>query len=209
MVIGNPPWGRIKLQEKKWFAHRSPEIASAPNKAARAKLIKELKTQDPRLYQEFGAAKRHAERTSGLIRSSGRYPLSAKGDINTYQIFADLMRTAGRWAGMIVPSGIASDDQTKHFFNDLVHRRSLVSLFDFENRKALFRRHSCAPSSPLDCDRVGTDSSGAATVVLVRLRRGRTLDSVPERLLADPPLRLLLFSIPTRRQRRRSRTRRT
>ncbi|MCY4370645.1 MAG: SAM-dependent DNA methyltransferase, partial [bacterium] len=138
VVVGNPPWGRIKLQEKKWFAHRNPEIAAAPNKAARARLIKELKTQDPRLYQEFRAAKRHAERTSGLIRSSDRYPLSARGDINTYQIFADLMRTAGRWAGMIVPSGIASDDQTKHFFNDLVERRSLVSLYDFENRKALF-----------------------------------------------------------------------
>ena len=39
---------------------------------------------------------------------------------------------------MIVPSGIASDDQTKHFFNDLVQSRSLVSLYDFENRKGLF-----------------------------------------------------------------------
>ncbi len=137
-VLGNPPWGRIKLQEKKWFAHRSPEVAAAPNTAARSRLVEDLKIQNPRLYQEFRAAKRHAERTSGLIRNSGRYPLSAKGDINTYQIFADLMRTTGRWAGMIVPSGVASDDQTKHFFNDLVQRRFLVSLYDFENRKALF-----------------------------------------------------------------------
>ena len=137
-VVGNPPWGRIKLQEKKWFAQRSPEIASAPNKAARARLIKALRTQDPRLYQEFQVARHHAERTSALIRNSGRYPLSAKGDINTYQIFADLMRSAGRWAGMIVPSGIASDHQTKDFFNDLVQTRSLVSLYDFENRRGLF-----------------------------------------------------------------------
>ncbi len=137
-VVGNPPWGRIKLQEKKWFAHRSPEIASAPNKAARARLIEDLKTRDPRLYREFRVAKRHAERMSALIRNSGRYPLSAKGDINTYQIFADLMRAAGQRAGMIVPSGIASDNQTKDFFNDLVTTRSLVSLYDFENRKGLF-----------------------------------------------------------------------
>ena len=138
VVVGNPPWGRIKLQEKKWFAHRSPEIASAPNKAARARLIEDLKTRDPRLYREFRVAKRHAERMSALIRNSGRYPLSAKGDINTYQIFADLMRAAGQRAGMIVPSGIASDHQTKDFFNDLVTTRSLVSLYDFENRKGLF-----------------------------------------------------------------------
>ena len=137
-AVGNPPWGRIKLQEKKWFAQRSPEIANAPNKAARARLIEKLKTQDPRLYQEFRVAKHHAERTSALIRNSSRYPLSAKGDINTYQIFADLMRTAGRRAGMIVPSGIASDHHTKDFFNDLVQTHSLVSLYDFENRKGLF-----------------------------------------------------------------------
>ncbi len=137
-VVGNPPWGRIKLQEKKWFAHRSPEIAAASNKAARARLIEDLKIQDPRLYHEFRVAKRHAERTSALIRRSGRYPLSAKGDINTYQIFADLMRAAGQRAGMIVPSGIASDNQTKDFFNDLVTTRSLVSLYDFENRRKLF-----------------------------------------------------------------------
>ena len=39
IVIGNPPWERIKLQEQEFFAARSPAIASAPNKAERQKLI--------------------------------------------------------------------------------------------------------------------------------------------------------------------------
>ena len=39
---------------------------------------------------------------------------------------------------MIVPSGIATDDTTKQFFADLVNRRSLVSLYDFENRGGVF-----------------------------------------------------------------------
>ena len=39
---------------------------------------------------------------------------------------------------MIVPSGIATDDTTKVFFADLVDRRSLVSLYDFENREGVF-----------------------------------------------------------------------
>ena len=33
VVLGNPPWERIKLQEQEFFAARSPEIAGAPNKA--------------------------------------------------------------------------------------------------------------------------------------------------------------------------------
>jgi hypothetical protein len=44
---------------------------------------------------------------------------------------------AGR-AGVIVPTGIATDDTTKDFFGDLVEKRSLASLFDFENRENLF-----------------------------------------------------------------------
>ena len=141
LVVGNPPWGRIKLQEKQWFASRDPAIANAPNQAARRRLIDQLRDNDPDLYEQFHTSRNQAERTSILIQNSGRYPLSARGDINTYQIFADLMRTTtspeGR-TGMIVPTGIATDDQTKHFFADLIQTKSIVSLYDFENRKGIF-----------------------------------------------------------------------
>jgi hypothetical protein len=40
--------------------------------------------------------------------------------------------------GCIVPSGIATDDTTKFFFQDLIQTHSLVSLFDFENRRNIF-----------------------------------------------------------------------
>ena len=40
--------------------------------------------------------------------------------------------------GVIVPTGIATDDTTKFFFADCVDDKRLVSLFDFENRAALF-----------------------------------------------------------------------
>ena len=46
-VLGNPPWERVKLQEKEFFAARSPEIATAPNKAARERLIRALKPLIP------------------------------------------------------------------------------------------------------------------------------------------------------------------
>jgi hypothetical protein len=37
VVLGNPRSERIKLQEQEFFAAREPEIAEAPNAAARAK----------------------------------------------------------------------------------------------------------------------------------------------------------------------------
>ncbi len=141
VVLGNPPWERIKIQEKEWFSERAPEIAKAPNAAERRKLINKLKKDDPALHAAFMADKRKAEGLSHFVRKSGRYPLCGRGDVNTYTVFAETARQivslAGR-AGIIVPSGIATDDTTKYFFQDLMQSRTLVSLYDFENREGLF-----------------------------------------------------------------------
>lgn len=141
-VLGNPPWERIKLQEQEFFATRDEEIAKAPNKAARTSLIKALKDENPDLYADFGKAKRQAEAESHFLRMSGCYPLTGRGDINTYAVFSEHDRAVlgphGR-TGIIIPTGIATDATTQHFFRDVVETNSLASLYDFENRQPLFR----------------------------------------------------------------------
>jgi len=140
-MVGNPPWERVKLQEKEWFAERSPEIANAPNAAARKRMIEALKTNAPELYQRFLDDSRQAEGESHILRNSGRYPFCGRGDINTYAVFAEGMRhllnDTGR-VGCVLPSGIATDDTTKFFFQDVVETKSLASLFDFENKGVFF-----------------------------------------------------------------------
>ena len=141
VVIGNPPWERVKLQEKEWFSERSPEIARASNAAIRKRLIDALRVTEPLLHSQFQDAVRQAEGESHVLRNSSRFPLCGRGDVNTYSLFAELNRTlssnAGR-VGCIVPSGIATDDTTKFFFRDLIDSRSLASFFDIENRNQLF-----------------------------------------------------------------------
>ncbi|MGH3516181.1 MAG: Eco57I restriction-modification methylase domain-containing protein, partial [Haloechinothrix sp.] len=142
-VLGNPPWERIKLQEQEFFAQRDAQIATARNAAARKTLIAALK-QDPdrrELYQDFETAKRKAEGESHFLRNGGRYPLTGRGDINTYAVFSETDRTLtgshGRM-GVIVPTGIATDATTQYFFKDLVQHGSLAALYDFENASPLF-----------------------------------------------------------------------
>jgi hypothetical protein len=149
-VLGNPPWERIKLQEQEFFAARDPEIATAPNAAARGKLITKLKeaapaTREHALYEEFEVAKRAAEASSLFARvpaeEGGRFPLTGRGDVNTYALFAELFASlaskCGR-AGMIVPTGIATDATTAPFFAALIEGKRLTQLVDFENRERLF-----------------------------------------------------------------------
>ena len=139
--LGNPPWERVKLQEKEWFAQRRPDIANARNAAERKRMIAALKKEDPSLYNAFLDDSRQAEGESQLLRSTGRYPLCGRGDINTYAVFAELFKSvinsSGR-VGVIVPSGIATDDTTKFFFRDIIDAQMLVCLYDFENSKAIF-----------------------------------------------------------------------
>jgi hypothetical protein len=141
VVLGNPPWERIKLQEQEFFAERHPEIAAAANAAARGRLIRALPEIDPSLHVAFRAALRRSDGESLLVRQTGRYPLCGRGDVNTYAVFAELNRTLlaakGR-AGFIVPIGIATDDTTKLFFGDLVESRALAALHGFENEDRLF-----------------------------------------------------------------------
>lgn len=141
VVLGNPPWERIKLQEKEFFAARDPAIADAPNAAARKKQIEALQANDPSLFKAFHEAVRTAEGESHVVRNSGRYPLTAVGDVNTYALFSECARSIlnqyGR-AGIIVPTGIATDDTTKDFFGDLVKNENLVSLYNFENEAFIF-----------------------------------------------------------------------
>lgn len=141
VVLGNPPWERIKLQEKEWFANRRLDIANAPKAATRGKMIEVLKTEDPKLYGEFIEDRRKSEGESHLLRDSDRYPLCGTGDVNTYAVFAELKRLLIRResrVGCLVPSGIATDDTTRFFFQNLMESNSLISLYDFTNALGSF-----------------------------------------------------------------------
>ncbi len=146
-LLGNPPWERIKLQEKEFFAARSEAIATAPNKAAREWLIQALSAADASeadraLVREFELAKREAEGSGEFIRGSGRFALTAVGDLNTYALFAEhflnLIGPDGR-AGLIVPTGIATDNSTKAYFDAISCKGKLVSLISFENESFIFK----------------------------------------------------------------------
>ena len=142
VVLGNPPWERVKLQEREFFAQRDPSIATAQNAAERKQLIAALPITNPALWEEWTDATRIAQGQSHFVRHSGRYPLCGKGDVNTYSLFAEhnwsLLAPRGR-AGFIVPGGIVTDDTTKEYFQALVERRVLASVWHFENEDLLFK----------------------------------------------------------------------
>ncbi len=140
-VLGNPPWEKIKLQEKEFFATRALEVATATKPSLRKDLIEKLKTENPKLHDEFLLAKRIAEGSNLFLRNSNNFPLGSRGDINTYLVFAELnyliANIRGR-IGCIVPSAIVTDNTAKFFFQTIMDNNSLNSAYDFENSSGLF-----------------------------------------------------------------------
>lgn len=163
VMLGNPPWERIKLQEEEFFASRSPLVATAKNKSERGQRIEWLREgvllhnlnpdleraegltppnkAEMALYDAFIAARRGAEAASLFAHDGRRYPLTGVGDVNTYALFAETLLQAtspqGR-AGFIVPTGIATDDSTKAYFGYIASSGKLASMYDFENSEAVF-----------------------------------------------------------------------
>jgi hypothetical protein len=151
-VLGNPPWERVKIQEKEWFTSAGHEgIADAENASVRKREIAALETStdehgnpvegDRVLYREFRTALREAAGTTNMLRDSGIFPLTGTGDVNTYAVFAEKARhllAPEGMSGLVLPTGIATDKTTAPFFADLVDRRQLVTVLDFENEEKLF-----------------------------------------------------------------------
>lgn len=182
VMLGNPPWERIKLQEEEFFAARSPLVAEAINKAERARRIEWLRlgrlqqmldgeTQNDQLpsaneqalHREFEQAKRTAEATSRFVHAQGgRYPLTGIGDVDTYALFAEtfvgLRNAAGR-AGIIVKSGIGTDDTYKGFFQRVTQSKLLVSFIGFDNAKRIFP--SVHPDTPFALVTIGHTEDAA------------------------------------------------
>jgi hypothetical protein len=138
-VLGNPPWEVSQLNEIEFFGAIRPEISVLAG-AARKAAIASLEEQDPVAWHEFSIAKRGFDCSNEFYRA-GSFPLCAQGKVNTYQLFAEqflkLIGAGGR-SGVIVPTGIATDNSTKAYFESITAGGRLVSLYDFENREAIF-----------------------------------------------------------------------
>ncbi len=141
-VVGNPPWERVKIQDKEFFeAHGRTDIVKAKTAAIRRAMIQGLADEGSPLHTKYLDELRRSDGTSHVLHNSGRYPLTGQGDINTYSVFAETFRAIvgpDGAAGIITPTGLATDKTTAPFFADLLSAKRLLAFYDFENEGKFF-----------------------------------------------------------------------
>jgi hypothetical protein len=135
VVLANPPWEVSQFSEIEFFFSRIPELATM-NSAERGRAIKQLEARRDPVWNVYLKAMFGYEATNSFVRECGRFSLSAVGKLNLYPLFTELatsLISSDGFVGLIVPSGLATDDSTKHLFNFLLQSNRLGQFFEFEN----------------------------------------------------------------------------
>lgn len=147
-VLANPPWDKVDFEDKKYFASVEPRIAEMAGQKRRVR-IQEWKAENPEEGKRYDAARRRVKSSFLFFGASDSFPLCARGltvkgvnSLQTDQLFAERFAVvsgpSGR-VGCIIPTAIATGAGGQYLFRDFTDRAAVASLYDFENRKPLFR----------------------------------------------------------------------
>ena len=106
VVVGNPPWNEITVEELAFYALREPGLRGLPSLADRRTRIAALDEQNPTWRGEFEAEQARLKTVRGFFSASGGYQLQGVGDTDLYQLFCErysnLVRQDGR-LGVVLP----------------------------------------------------------------------------------------------------------
>ena len=106
VILGNPPWEKLHVEEHQWWGLRIPGLRSMPTKARDAAL-KEFRSSRPDLEAEYAA---EIERVGAMAEavSSGPYAGLGAAHLDLFQAFAwrnwQLLGAGGRSA-LVLPRG--------------------------------------------------------------------------------------------------------
>lgn len=140
-ILGNPPWEKLQAEENEFFQAYNQQIANEKDADTRKELIKNLEVDSKELYNRWLNFKFTIDKLSRFCIQSGIFKKSGVGNINLYKVFLDkslqITTPKGR-VGLIIQSGLFTDELSKSFFENLMSNNKLLTVYDFINLKNLF-----------------------------------------------------------------------
>ncbi len=121
VILGNPPWEKVKIEEHNWWALRFPGLRSMSQKD-KNDAIARLRSERPDLLAQYEADVQKVERLRAVLLRllGGRL---GSGDTDLYKMFAwrdwDLLRVGGRF-GVVFPRGALSATATAKWRSEIL-----------------------------------------------------------------------------------------
>lgn len=141
VVLGNPPWEKIRFEEKKFYALYSNTISENHFKSSRTNEITETELGNVALAEYSKEFKLEIEKAKTDLKENSFFSLSNKGELNTYALFTDAslkLKTKKGVVGLVLKSAIVTSPVNQNIFKYLTRGNFVVAIYDFINRKKIF-----------------------------------------------------------------------
>lgn len=141
VIVGNPPWEKLRFEERKFFRGIDNEIASLSQKNKRDQRVKKLKASWPSVYDLRKAIYGDYARLTAASYKHCRIKLSVSGELNTYALFTELafnmLSTQGLLA-LIVKSTLVTAPVHQKVWSSFLMNQYVKSIYLFENKNKIF-----------------------------------------------------------------------
>jgi len=141
VVIGNPPWEKIRFEEKKFYALYENSISENHFKSSRANEIADTELNNVPLAEYSKEFKLEIEKAKSDLKKNSFFNLSNNGELNTYALFTDAalkLKTKRGVVGLVLKSAIVTSQVNQNLFRYLTKEKFVVAIYDFINRKKIF-----------------------------------------------------------------------
>lgn len=141
IVLGNPPWEKIRFEEKKFYALYSNTVAENHFKSTRTSEITETELNNVPLADYSKEFKIEIEKAKSDLKKNSFFNLSNNGELNTYALFTDVavkLKTKRGVVGLVLKSAIVTSQVNQNLFKYLTKGKFVIAIYDFINRKKIF-----------------------------------------------------------------------
>lgn len=142
VVLGNPPWEKLRFEERAFFRPVCPAISAISQKNKREKEIKKLVVNWLELLEYYQLLQDDYASVKKEIPKHPLLKVSLVGELNTYAMFAELasrLTEKDGFAAIIVKSALVTSTCYSSCFRHFVNQGSLSEMFLFDNREKLFQ----------------------------------------------------------------------
>jgi len=141
VVLGNPPWEKIRFEEKKFYALYGNSISENHFKSSRTNEIEINGLSNVQLAEYSKEYKFEIEKAKSYLKRNSFFSLSNNGELNTYALFTDAavkLKTQRGVVGLVLKSAIVTSQVNQNLFKYLTKQKLVVAIYDFINRKKIF-----------------------------------------------------------------------
>ena len=140
IILGNPPWEKIRFEEKKFYAQFSEQILQTNFKFDLATSIKASERTNIGIKTYVDNYRLKLELCKKQIKDSDYFTDSSVGELNSSTLFADScfqQRSVNGVVGIIIKSSSILSPVNKKFFKKI--KNNIVAVYDFINTNKYFQ----------------------------------------------------------------------